>query len=208
MLLEGIGAIFGRKPEYIILAKGTSSDDAVSIALEKHPDVIVLDLNMPGNAFEAIQRICELVPQSKVVVFTAYSGIDHAVRALEAGATGYVLKGAAISELAAAIEAAAGGDTFITPGFATKVIAALRKGSTALESRAETRLSIREEQILHLLHKGKTNKEIAVELNLSEKTVKHYMTLLMQKLQVKNRVGVILASHHLSGVAKQRPLFN
>ena len=204
VLLNGLAHIFSEIARFEVLAVGRCASDVVALATAQHPDVVLLDLNMPGDAFAAIARIRELSPQTKIVVFTASAGIDHAVRALEAGATGYVLKGSTDDELMQAIDTVLAGETFITPSFASKVIAALRAASIRRTAALKVKLSVREDQIVRLLLLGRTNKEIAQRLQISEKTVKHYMTLLMQKLQARNRVEVVLAAQELGGYASDR----
>jgi len=194
VLLAGIAAIFADDDEFEVVAKGTCADDAVAISATHRPDVVVLDLNMPGDAFAAMTDIRRMRPGTKIVVFTAASEIDTAVRTLRSGAGGYLVKGSEPEELRDGILSVWQGETFVTPGLAGKVLNAL---ATQIESSPATRLSGRETQIVRLLYKGKTNKEIATHLRISEKTVKHYMTVLMQKLQVRNRLEVVMASQRI-----------
>lgn len=191
-LLEGLKAIFSRKGGFNVVATGGCCDEAIDIAKKYNPEVIVLDLNMPGNAFDCIRTIRHVAPNTKVVVFTASSGISHAIEALQADASGFVLKGSSLDSLIDAIQAVLTGDTYITKGFATKVLAALTNPAGA-----SIKLSSREEQIVTLLLESRTNREMAEQLHISEKTVKHYMTLLMQKLQVRNRVGLVMAARSI-----------
>ena len=204
VLLGGLAHIFSELPRFKVLGTGRCASDVIEVSATMHPDILLLDLNMPGDVFAAIHRSREVAPDTKVIVFTASAGIDHAVRAFEAGAIGYVLKGSTDEELMQAIETVIAGETFITPSFASKVISALRT-STARQSAPQTvRLSVREDQIVRLLLLGRTNKEIARRLQISEKTVKHYMTLLMQKLHARNRVEVVLAAQELGGFAAEK----
>lgn len=188
-LLEGLRAIFARRNGYKVVATGGCCEIALDIAVSHKPDIVILDLNMPGNAFECIRRMRNLVPEIKIIAFTASSGINHAIDALQAGASGYVLKGSSLESLTEAIDAVMAGETYITKGFATKVIAALTSPQGA-----KIKLSAREEQIVALLLESRTNREMAEELHLSEKTIKNYMSLLMQKLKVRNRVGLVMAA--------------
>lgn len=203
VLLEGLVSIFSQIERFKVVGKGKCTSDAI-IVMKSHPDVLLLDLNMPGDAFDAIVTIRRISPETRVVAFTASAAIDHAVKALEAGATGYVLKGATDEELTQAIDAVVAGETFITPSFATKVISALRNVTTHKATDRPVKLTIREDQIVRLLLLGRTNKEIAQRLQISEKTVKHYMTVLMQKLQARNRVEVVLAAQELGGYLADR----
>jgi len=204
ILLEGLASIFAEDGRYKVVGKGNCASDAVELITKSHPDVMILDLNMPGDAFQAIVSIQQNSPDTRIVAFTASASIDHAVRAFEAGAKGYVLKGSTDIELTQAIDIVVSGETYITPSFASKVIAALRNVSLRKRSKQPIKLSVREDQIVRLLLVGRTNKEIALRLKISEKTVKHYMTLLMQKLQARNRVEVVLAAQELDGYVPAR----
>jgi len=197
VLLEGLVANFSARADYAVVGIGSCAGDALTVATRQRPGVMVIDLNMPGDPFEVIAKITQFSPATKVLAFTASAGVDYAVRALEAGVSGYVLKGSSADELSDAIRKVLTGETFITPSFATKVIVALRDASLRKLAARAIKLSIREDQIVKLLLRGRTNKEIANQLNISEKTVKHYMTLLMQKLNVRNRLEVIIAAQKL-----------
>ena len=124
--------------------------------------------------------------------------MDPAIRALDAGAAGYVLKGSSAQELIQAVEAVRHGETYITQRFASQVIAALRNTAVRRVAAEAVKFSIREDQIVRLLLRGKTNKEIAVALRISEKTVKNYMTILMQKLNARNRLEVVIAAQAMA----------
>lgn len=150
-----------------------------------------MDLRMPGDPFAAIKGIAALSPSTKVVAFTALADVNCATRALEAGASGYILKGTNADELARALRVVQGGEHYITPAFAAKVISALRDPKRNAD-RNGVKFNVREAQILTLLLNGSTNKEIGERLRISEKTVRHYMTLLMRKLNARNRLEVVL----------------
>jgi DNA-binding NarL/FixJ family response regulator len=197
VLLSGIAALFAGIEDFDIVGTGNCARDAVEIAAKHQPNVVIADLNMPGKVLEAIAEISRDGQNTKIIAFTAATGIDTAIAALEAGALGYVLKGSTFEELTDAIRVVHGGDTYITPSFASKVIAGLRTASLRRATAQAIRLSVREEQVLRLLLRGNTNKEIAQVLSISDKTVKHYMTVLMQKLNVRNRIEVVLAAQEL-----------
>lgn len=204
VLLEGLTALFAKMDSYHVVGTGRCSADALTIARDTSPELIIIDLNMPGDAFDSIAKVIAVSPHTKILAFTASSGIDYAVRALEAGASGYVLKGSTIEELNTAIVSTLAGETYITPSFATKVIASLRNASLRKIAARAIKLSIREDQIVKLLLRGRTNKEIAIQLGIGEKTVKHYMTVLMQKLNVRNRLEVIIAAQKLGDEYRER----
>ncbi|MEK1887989.1 MAG: response regulator transcription factor [Phyllobacterium sp.] len=197
LMLAGVVSLFETNREFSVVAKGSTADDALQINRQFRPDVMVLDLYMPGNVFEAITEIGASPGGTKVVAFTAMTGSDYAVRALHAGAKGYVLKGSSADELVQGVRAAYMGETYITPGFAIKVIEALRIASLRKMAAGPIKLSIREEQIVGLLLRGRTNREIAIGLGIGEKTVKNYMTILMQKLHARNRLEVLIAAQKL-----------
>lgn len=201
ILLEGLVSLYSGKEDLLISAQGENAGDALKIAEEKRPDVLVLDLNMPGDTMATIDMIARNYHDTKIIVFTAASSIETAVRVLDLGVYGYVLKGSTARDLHEAIKIVHGGNTFITPGFATKVILSMKAAEMRRKMRVQKRLSAREEQIVRYLMMGKTNREIAGMLDISEKTVKHYMTLLMQKLDARNRLEVVLAAQKLEGAA-------
>jgi len=184
--------LFGRNPAFEVVATGNSADAALRI-VEKHaPEILFLDLSMPGNVFGAIAEISRSQPNVKTVVFTAFSSVDSALRALDAGAMGFVLKGSTLTEMFEATEAVRHGELFITKQYASQVMGGLRNRARQDEINRAIKLSVREKQILeHLMH-GRTNREIADSLLLSEKTVKHYMTNMMSKLHARNRVELVI----------------
>jgi two-component system nitrate/nitrite response regulator NarL len=197
LLAEGIAVVLSRSPRLRVVSSGNTAADIVQIANSHRPDIILADLNMPGDAFEAIETVKAQVPATRVIVFTASTSSDHAVRALAAGASGFVLKGSQVGELIEAIEAVHRGEVFITPYFAAKVIGALQAKEAEKLAAQQLKLSIREEQIVRLLLCGKPNREIAAALALSEKTVKSYMSNLMAKLHARNRLEVVIAAQKL-----------
>lgn len=193
ILLEGLVSLYSTKAGLAVVAMGHTTVDALNIIENHRPDVIVMDLSMPGDSFAAIDLILASYPQTKVIVFTASSAIQPAVELIEAGISGYVLKGSSSSDLHDAIVCAHNGETYITPGFATKVIVSMKTAELRRKAHQPERLHHREEQIVSGLLKGMTNREIGLTLNISEKTVKHYMTSLMNKLSVRNRVELVIA---------------
>lgn len=197
LLAEGIAAVLSRCENYVVVEIGASAADIVDIVGRRACDVLIVDLNMPGDVFAAIAGLRDDAPDCRVVVFTASTETDHAVKALGAGAAGYVLKGSSASELLEAVESALRGEVYITPAFAAKVIGALNNRATEKQALLSTKLSVREEQIVRLLLCGKQNREIARSLDLSEKTVKSYMTNLMTKLRARNRLEVVIAAQKL-----------
>jgi DNA-binding NarL/FixJ family response regulator len=150
-----------------------------------------MDVNMPGDCFAAVRRITAEATGVRVLMLTVSESEDDAYAALEAGAQGYVLKGVSGPELVQAIRTVAGGESFITPAFASRLLGRMRHRQDMERHRIE--LTHREEQIIREVANGLTNREVADKLNLSEKTVKYYMTNVMQKLHARNRVEAVTA---------------
>ncbi len=184
-----------------VVATGASGAEAIKIAAEQAPDVMLLDVYMPDNGVEAARAIVASMPGIKILMLTVSEREDDVMAAMEAGAHGFVLKGVTGSDLIAAVRAVERGETYITPQFAARLLGKMRRDTAAKAAKsAEAELTIREAQILQELTAGLTNKEIARKLDLSEKTVKHYMTSVLQKLRARNRVEAVL-THLKNGVA-------
>ncbi|MGK9053681.1 LuxR C-terminal-related transcriptional regulator [Neorhizobium petrolearium] len=202
ILLAGLVSLYSGKDDLLVSAQGENAVDALRIAEENRPDVLVLDLNIPGDILATIEKIVRNCYPTKIIAFTETANIEMAIRVLHLGVCGYVLKGSTARDLHEAIRIVHGGNTFITPGFATKIILSMKASELHRRTRVEKRLSVREEQIVRYLMMGKTNREIAQMLDISEKTVKHYMTVLMQKLDARNRLEVVLAAQKLDNSAE------
>jgi DNA-binding NarL/FixJ family response regulator len=198
-LLMGIATLFSAQPGFELVGTEASADGAVAIASSQRPDIMTMDLSMPGNVEAAINSIVEVSPATRVIIFTAYADVDLALRAFDAGAHGFVLKGRPAEELFEAIESVRRGTLYISPDFSAKLLAGFRQRTRREREHDAAKLSPREQQLVDCLFKGMSNKEIARALNLTEKTVKHYMTNLMNKLRVKSRLEVVLAAQRLKG---------
>lgn len=193
----GMAALFAAYPQFELVGTETSADGAVKLASEERPDVLTMDLSMPGNVEAAISAVLDVSPRTRVIIFTAYADVDLALRALDAGAHGFVLKGRPADDLFEAIEVVRRGTLYISPDFSPRLLAGLRQKTRREREHDAAKLSPREQQLVDALFEAKSNKEIARDLNLTEKTVKHYMTNLMNKLRVKNRLEVVLAVQRL-----------
>lgn len=180
-----------------VIAVGKTAEDIPDIAHTFRPSVMVVDLAMPGNTIDAIAQASLHSPGTRILAFTASESVDTAIATLAAGASGFVLKGSSLEELRDAIARVNHGETYITPGFASRFVTALRKEHSK-RSVPRVMFSKREEDVLQLLLRGNTNKQIALALSISDKTVKHHMTVLIQKLNVRNRVEVLLAAQELA----------
>lgn len=194
VLLAGMISLFSSSARHKIIGQADCADASMELVRTLAPDVIVMDLSMPGDVFRTIAQIVATAPQTKVVVFTAYCSIDSALKALDAGATGFVLKGSPSSELFEAIDMVMSGQMFVTREYASQVMNGLRDRARKQALNEAIKLNVREQQIVGHLMQARTNREIAAELRISEKTVKHYMTGLMAKLKARNRVEVVIAA--------------
>jgi len=197
LIVDGLANLVMYRKEYSLIATGRSLSDAVDIARQRRPDILVIEPAMEGRSYECIAQIANTTT-TRVIVFTSLPGVEPAVQALDAGAKAYTLKSNPADELLVAIAAACKGGTYITPAFATKVILALRGKDLKRETGKSIKLSILEQKIIQMLLMGRTNREIGRDLTISEKTVKHYMTILMQKLHVRNRLEVVIAAQKLA----------
>jgi DNA-binding NarL/FixJ family response regulator len=175
----------------MIVGSGATATDAVRLAERHQPDIVLLDLDIPGSGLTAIPAIYEVSPQTKVIILTASLNENDLVASLRAGAKGYALKGISASELAVVARSVMNGQGYVPPALAAKLIS---HGSVqpVIENDSRDELSDRERQIFDLVAEGLSNRQIAVSLNLTEKTIKNYMTAIMQKLRVRSRVEVAL----------------
>ena len=198
----GIVQALSREADIEIVAEGQSADEAVEIARKHLPDVMLVDINMPGGGLDALRRISESCPAVACIVITVREDEETVGRALRVGARGYVLKGISGRDLAKTIRSIHQGDVYITPSLATRLLMANTGPAAAPpDHKRLDDLTDREIQILRLIAKGMINKQIGVELDLSEKTVKHYVTNILQKLQVRNRVeAALIAQRELKSV--------
>lgn len=191
---DGIAHTLSTDPGFEVVANGASKDDAVELAQSHLPDIVLLDVSMPGGGLEAAAEIAVGCPVVKIVMLTVSEDERDVSTALRAGVRGYILKGVGGQELRDTLRAINSGDTYVSPTLAGRMLRAMKAGagSRGADQSPLELLSAREEQILRLVSEGHSNKEIARSLELSEKTIKHYMTNIFQKLQVRNRVEAAL----------------
>jgi two-component system, NarL family, nitrate/nitrite response regulator NarL len=188
MFRAGIVVTFKGTSGFDVVGEAANAQEAVAAAKTLQPDVVLLDVNMPGSGLTAAAEITSACPNVRVVMLTVAETSDTVNSALEAGASGYVLKGATGTELVRVVQSICGGESYVTPALGAKLLTQMRQKAASRKSDGISDLTVREEAILAQVALGLTNKEIAKRLKLSEKTVKHYMTNVMQKLQVRNRV--------------------
>lgn len=187
---EGVAYALQSQPDFEVVGQGGSLDDAIRLACELLPDLVLLDIGIPGGGIQAARTIASACPATKIVMLTASVEDDDLLAALKAGAQGYVLKGVSARELARVVRAVNEGERYVTPTLAASLLAEMAGGRQTTRAPASPldELTERERQILECVAAGLSNKEVGQRLYLSEKTVKHYMTNILQKLQVRNRV--------------------
>jgi DNA-binding NarL/FixJ family response regulator len=172
-----------------VVGEAALAVDAIRQAREVHPDVVLMDLSMPGmSGIEATQRLAAAAPLVRVLVLTVFADDRHVLDALLAGACGYLLKEASIDQIVAGIKAAASGESMISPRIASRLVGWLREPDEANPGLSGAQLTPREYQVLEMLARGMDNTAIAQELSLSQHTVKNHVSNILAKLQVENRI--------------------
>ncbi len=193
---DGVAGVLRAEPDFEVIGEGASAHEAMRLAVDLLPDVILLDITMPGGGVNAAQQIAATCPFIKIVMLTASEDDDDVTAALKAGARAYILKGVAARELVQILRSVMAGEAYVTPALAMSVLADLNAPiRSAQPDEALSQLSEREREILERVAAGLSNKEIGAQLYLSEKTIKHYMTNILQKLHVHNRVEAALLAH-------------
>ena len=176
---EGVVSILGSEPDLDVVGQGLTAEDALRLTRDLLPDVILLDVNMPGGGLNAAETIANSFPVVKIIMLTGSADEDDVLAALKAGAHAYVLKGVAARELNTILHTVYAGEGYVTPSLAASLLSEMKspvkeKQPTKLDSFDE--LTDRERQILELIADGTSNKEIGQKLFLTEKTIKHYVT--------------------------------
>jgi DNA-binding NarL/FixJ family response regulator len=177
--------------EVNIVGEASAGTEAVRLVRELAPDVVVMDLNMPGiTGVEATRQITAIAPLTRVLVLTISDQDGDVMDAILAGACGYLLKDSSIQELMRGIESAGSGESIVSPAIASKMLQRIRASSSQpeIERQIRSELSDREIEVLKLIANGKDNAMIAAELHISPKTVKNHISNILMKLQIDNRI--------------------
>jgi len=193
---EGVARSLSSDPRFNIVGLASSGEEACQMVEAYLPDLVLLDITMPGiGGIEAVRNITLNWPVVKTMMLTVSEVQDDLLNALKAGAKGYVLKGISGSDLSKSVRRVAKGDIFISPALASGIL--FEMTNIKQEEDQINSLTGREKEILDLVSQGLTNREIGKKLNLAEKTIKHYMSSVLQKLQVRSRVeAALLAQKH------------
>lgn len=191
---EGVAYALQAEPDIEVVGQGGSMEEAVRLCCDLLPDLLLLDIGIPGGGIQAAQQIATACPATRIVMLTASAEDDDLVAALKAGARAYILKGVAARELVRVLRSVWAGQSYVTPALAASLLVEMVSGQQPSRPTASPLddLTERERQILECVAAGLSNKETGQRLHLSEKTVKHYMTNILEKLQVRNRVEAAL----------------
>jgi two-component system, NarL family, nitrate/nitrite response regulator NarL len=196
---EGVVATLQSDTDIHIVGEGATASEALELCSNLLPEVLLLDLNIPGGGIHAARMVTQACPVTKIIMLTSSEEEDDVLHALKAGARGYVLKGVPGRELKRIVRAVFAGEIYVAPELAALMLQELAAGKhKSPENALLDDLTAREREILEFVASGKSNKEIGGQLDLTEKTVKHYMTNILQKLQVRNRVEAALLAQRVS----------
>jgi two-component system response regulator NreC len=191
---QGVRALLDEEPDIVIVGEAADGNEALALAQSLHPDIVLMDLNLPGmSGIEATRQLRQLAPEMRILVLSMHDGEEYVFRALRAGASGYVLKQSTSTELVLALRAVASGSTFLSPSISQILISDFVRRAEIQETDAEVLeiLTPREREVLELIVRGLTNRQIAGRLHISIKTVETHRGNMMQKLDVHDRAGLV-----------------
>jgi DNA-binding NarL/FixJ family response regulator len=199
---EGLGTLLSVQPDLQVVGEATHGEEALQLAATLHPDVVLMDLRMPiMDGVTATRHLRATHPECRVIILTTFDDDENVFKGLRAGAVGYLLKDAPSEKLIEAIRAAARGESFLQPSVAAKVVAEFarltRAPGTRVAAPLQEPLSERESEILRLVARGASNKEIAAALVIAEGTVKNHVTNILGKLGVGDRTQAALKAKEL-----------
>jgi DNA-binding NarL/FixJ family response regulator len=185
---QGIAALLERQPGYDVVAQAGTAADAVAAANRFVPDLVILDVGLPdGSGIETCREIKARHPETRVVILTGSADEDTVLTAVVAGANGYLLKSSGVREVMHAIDVVAAGGSLLDPVATDRLVRRIRRFGEGAEADPLAGLAARERRILELIAAGHTNKEIASEIKLSEKTVKRSVSVILSKLNLERR---------------------
>ena len=186
---DGVVSSLRASDDMMVVGEAADASSALTLVQQHLPDVVLLDIAMPGGGIRAATDVAIAAPATKIVMLTVSEDEDDLLAAMKAGAKGYVLKGVSARELTGVVRSVQAGDVYVAPALAFDL---LREMSRPRPKDPLGELTTREREVLELLATGLSNQEIAARLSLAEKTIKHYMTNILAKLQVRSRVEAAL----------------
>jgi two-component system response regulator DevR len=185
---QGLVSMLGRREGFQVVAEAGTAAGAVEMAQRFQPDLVIMDVRLPdGSGIEACREIRSQLPATRVVILTSYPDEEAVFSAIVAGASGYLLKQVRARDLVSAIESVGRGESLLDPAVTEKVLERVRRIASGDEHDELAQLTQQERKILALVAEGKTNKEIADEVFLSDKTVKNYVSSILSKLNLQRR---------------------
>ena len=199
---QGLVALIDRREKYQVVAEAGSVEEALDAARRFQPDLVIMDVRLPdGSGIEACREIRAELPGTRVVMLTSYPDEEAVLSAIIAGASGYLLKQIRARDLVNALDAVGRGESLLDPAVTEKVLERVRRIASGTYTDELAQLTSQEQKILQLVAEGKTNKEIASEVFLSDKTVKNYVSSILSKLNLQRRAqaAAFVAKHRLPG---------
>jgi DNA-binding NarL/FixJ family response regulator len=199
---QGLTSVLDRRDAFQVVAEAGSVAESLEMARKFEPDIVIMDVRLPdGSGIEACREIRADLPTTRVVILTSYPDEEAVLSAIIAGASGYLLKQIRARDLVAALEAVGRGESLLDPAVTEKVLERVRRIATGTFNDELAALTQQERKILMLVAEGKTNKEIAAEVFLSDKTVKNYVSSILSKLNLERRAqaAAFVAKHRISG---------
>jgi DNA-binding NarL/FixJ family response regulator len=201
---QGLVALIDRREKFQVVAEAGTVEEALDAARRFQPDLVIMDVRLPdGSGIEACREIRAELPATRVVMLTSYPDEEAVLSAIIAGASGYLLKQVRARDLVNALEAVGRGESLLDPAVTEKVLERVRRIASGTYTDELAQLTAQEQKILQLVAEGKTNKEIASEVFLSDKTVKNYVSSILSKLNLERRAqaAAFVARHRLKGGA-------
>jgi DNA-binding NarL/FixJ family response regulator len=201
---QGLVSLLDRRERFQVVAEAGTAAEAVEMARKFEPDLVIMDVRLPdGSGIEACREIRAEFPATRVVILTSYPDEEAVLSAIIAGASGYLLKQIRGRDLVSALESVGRGESLLDPAVTEKVLDRVRRIATGTYTDELAQLTQQEQKILLLVAEGKTNKEIASEVFLSDKTVKNYVSSILSKLNLERRAqaAAFVARHRMKGGA-------
>ena len=198
---QGLVALLDRREGFEVVAQAGTVAEAIEQARAHEPDIVVMDVRLPdGSGIEACREIRAELPRTRVVMLTSYPDEEAVLSAIIAGASGYLLKQIRARDLVAALETVGRGESLLDPGVTEKVLERIRRMASGADTDELSSLTAQERKILMLVAEGKTNKEIAADVFLSDKTVKNYVSSILSKLNLERRAqAAAFVARHRGG---------